>query len=267
LLIWSSARGHLLPSQDGLPACHAAGIAGAFLLVGLVLSLFGWRNAARWLVGLAIAELLVLSFPPVGDALVRYLENRARAARLAALLLRRHRRAGRRHRAGARGKGRVSPPGERLRPHLGLRRGSFSAKSRRGSSSRVAATWRKSGAGTTEAAAMRKFLIGLGVPDDAIVDEDKSINTIENIRNVRAMVGKAPIAWITSTYHMPRAMRLAALAGLDAAPFATDYRAQREMRSLWENWIFSSDALDFSIMALREIVALNLDVRARTLGQ
>ena len=36
---------------------------------------------------------------------------------------------------------------------------------------------------------MRAFLIDLGVPADAITDEGKALNTIENIRNVRAIIG------------------------------------------------------------------------------
>ena len=238
------------------------------LLLAIALRLFGWRRAARWLVGLAIAELLVLSFPPVGDALVRYLENQARVAELASprccfdaiVVL----------------GGGIAPAlaGKGEFPHLvnGSDRIWLAARLYHDKvAPRIIVAgggyMAKSGIVTTEAAAMRKFLVDLGVPDDAIVDEDKSVNTIENIRNVRAMVGKAPIALITSAHHMPRAMQLSALAGLDAVPFPTDYRSQREMRPVWENWLFSSDALDFSIMALREIVALNLDIRARSLGQ
>src|SRR5262249_18220224 len=95
---------------------------------------------------------------------------------------------------------------------------------------------------TTEAAAMRQFLPDLGVPADAIVEEAKSINTIENIRNVRAMVGDKRVALVTSAYHMPRALQLAALARLEVLAFPTDFRSLRDARPTWENWIFSSDA-------------------------
>src|SRR5260370_4605511 len=53
------------------------------LALGMALALFGWRRFARWLVALAIVELLVMSFPPLADAMIRYLENQARAAELA----------------------------------------------------------------------------------------------------------------------------------------------------------------------------------------
>ena len=114
---------------------------------------------------------------------------------------------------------------------------------------------------------LRAALAESGVPDEAIVDEGKSINTIGNIRNVRALVGGGRVALVTSGYHMPRAMQLAALAKLDAAAFPTDFRSLRSIRPTWENWIFSLDALDMSITALREIIAMKLDIRARALGE
>src|SRR5262245_65642509 len=55
----------------------------AALVLGLALALFGWRRCGRWLVALAIVELLVMSFPPVADTMLRYLEDQARTAGLA----------------------------------------------------------------------------------------------------------------------------------------------------------------------------------------
>jgi len=66
---------------------------------------------------------------------------------------------------------------------------------------------------------------------------------------------------------MPRALELAALAKLDVAAFPTDFRSVRSSRPIWENWIFSGDALDLAIVALREIIALKLDVRAGALDE
>jgi uncharacterized SAM-binding protein YcdF (DUF218 family) len=81
------------------------------------------------------------------------------------------------------------------------------------------------------------------------------------------MVGNGRVALVTSGYHMPRALQLAALAKLDVAAFPTDFRSGREARPIWENWIFSGDALDLSAIALREIIAMKLDIRARALGE
>jgi uncharacterized SAM-binding protein YcdF (DUF218 family) len=239
------------------------------LVLGLALALFGWRRPGHWLVALAIVELLVMSFPPVVDAMLRYLEDQARAAELASprccfdaiVVL----------------GGGVAPamPTEREFPHLveGADRVWLAARLYR---AQVAPRIVVAGGGymaepdnpaTTEAAGMRQFLVDLGVPADAIVDESKSNNTIENIRNVRAIVGDGRVALITSAYHMPRALQLAAVAKLDVAAFPTDFRSLREARPPWENWIFSGDALNLAIVALREIIALKLDIRARVLGE
>jgi len=237
------------------------------LVLGLVLGLFGWRRLARWLVALAIAELLVMSFPPVADALIRHLEEQAEAAELASprccfdaiVVL----------------GGGLAPamPPEREFPRLvnGADRIWLAARLYH---RKVAPRIIVSGGGymaqpdtpaTTEAAGMRQFLIDLGVPSEAIVDEAASRNTIENIRNIRALVGNGRVALITSAYHMARTLHLAALAKLDVAAFPTDYRSVRSSRPLWENWIFSGDALELSGIALREIVGDKLDIRARAL--
>jgi hypothetical protein len=64
-----------------------------------------------------------------------------------------------------------------------------------------------------------------------------------------------------------RALQRAALAKLNVAAFPTDYRSLRETRPTWENWIFSGTALELSSVALREIIAMKLDIRARALGE
>jgi uncharacterized SAM-binding protein YcdF (DUF218 family) len=114
---------------------------------------------------------------------------------------------------------------------------------------------------TSEAEAMRRFLLDLGVPDGAIVSEGGSRNTIENIRNVRRMVGDAPVALVTSAFHMPRAMRIARQAGLNAAAFPTDWSYPVAIRPVWENWVPSADAMGGSIVSLRENLALMFDHR------
>jgi uncharacterized SAM-binding protein YcdF (DUF218 family) len=108
---------------------------------------------------------------------------------------------------------------------------------------------------------MRVFLLDLGVPGEAITNEGKALNTIENIRNVRAIVGDGRVALVTSAFHMPRALQLAARAGLRAAAFPTDYQAVTENRLPWENWLPSVEGLRMSTAALKEIVALLFDFR------
>jgi uncharacterized SAM-binding protein YcdF (DUF218 family) len=71
-----------------------------------------------------------------------------------------------------------------------------------------------------EAVAMREFLFILGVPADRIIMEDRSLSTIENMRETRKLVGDGRVALVTSGYHMPRALRLARQVGLNAEVFS-----------------------------------------------
>jgi len=108
------------------------------------------------------------------------------------------------------------------------------------------------------------LLAGVGEIEKAITEYRRAIadlNTIENIRNVRAMIGDGRVALVTSAYHMPRAMRLAARAKLEVGAFPTDFQAVPSVRLPWDNWMPSVDGLGSSIQAIKELIALNLDLR------
>ena len=240
---------------------------GALLALGL--AAFRWRRLALLVLVLAVAHTVVLSFPPVADMLMGSLESRSRAAQASAptccydaiVVL-------------GGGIGAASPP-ELPDPHLndGADRVWQAARLwKRGVAPRIIVSGgsflaQHGGPPTTEAEAMRTFLIDLGVPADAITDEGKALNTIENIRNVRAIVGQGRVALVTSAYHMPRALQLAALAGLNVGAFPTDYQVVPASRLPWDDWLPSVGGLSASNLALREIVALNLDYRRSSLGR
>ena len=70
-----------------------------------------------------------------------------------------------------------------------------------------------------EAIAMRDWLMAQGVPEEAILVEDASFNTEQNLDNARALMDKR--GWksavvVTSDYHLQRALWLARDAGIDA---------------------------------------------------
>jgi uncharacterized SAM-binding protein YcdF (DUF218 family) len=238
-------------------------------LLALVLLAFRWRRLALLVLVLAVAHVVILSFQPVGDALMGSLERRARAAAALAppccydaiVVL----------------GGGIAPahPPEMPEPDLneGADRIWQAARLwKRGAAPRIIVSGgsflaQHGGPGLTEADAMRVFLIDLGVPADAITDEGKALNTIENIRNVRAIIGNGRVALVTSAYHMPRAMQLAAQAGLDVGAFPTDYQVVPATRLPWDNWLPSIDGMNLSNLALREIIALNLDYRRSSLDQ
>ncbi len=238
-------------------------------LLALVLVAFRLRRLALFVLGLAVAHVVILSFVPVSDALMGSLESRARAAAALApaccydaiVVL-------------GGGIGAAHPP-ELPQPHLndGADRIWEAARLwKRGVAPRIIVSGgsflaQHGGPPATEADAMRVFLLDLGVPSDVITDEGKALNTIENIRNVRAIVGKGQVALVTSAYHMPRALQLAARAGLAAGAFPTDYQVVPKVRLPWEKWLPSIGGLSQSNLAIREIVALNLDYRRSSLDQ
>lgn len=69
----------------------------------------------------------------------------------------------------------------------------------------------------SEAQAMADILISAGVPADAIILEDRSTTTGENIANAKALIADGPVIIVTDWYHAPRARLIARRAGLAAA--------------------------------------------------
>jgi uncharacterized SAM-binding protein YcdF (DUF218 family) len=240
------------------PASMAVG-----LLLGGVLAVVGLRRFGMLVVLMAIAETLVMSFPPVADALLEPLQDKARAAAAQApaccydaiVVL-------------GGGMTPAAPP-FLTEPDLsdGADRIWHAAQLyHRGVARRVIVSGgsfveQRGGPATSEAEAMRRFLIDLGVPLEAIVSEGNSLNTLENIRNVRQMVGDARVALVTSAFHMPRALKIARQGNLNVGAFPTDWRLPPEARPPWENWVPSIAAMAWSSISLREHIALLLDRR------
>ncbi|GEP58261.1 YdcF family protein [Reyranella soli] len=240
------------------PASMAVG-----LLLGGILALVGLRRLGVLVAALAVGETLVMAFPPVSDALLEPLQAKARAAAAEApaccydaiVVL----------------GGGVTPaaPPFLMDPDLAdaADRVWYAARLyHRGIARRVIVSGGSLLAGNsepakTEAEAMRRFLVDLGVPSEAIVSEGNSMNTLENIRNVRQMVGEARVALVTSAFHMPRALKIARQGNLNVGAFPTDWRLPAEARPSWDNWVPSIAAMAWSSISLREHVALLLDRR------
>jgi uncharacterized SAM-binding protein YcdF (DUF218 family) len=94
----------------------------------------------------------------------------------------------------------------------------------------------------SEARAARTILIDLGVPPERLVLESTSRNTWENFTNSQAIVKpKRGDHWvlITSAYHMPRAMKIAAKVNWPMIPWPSDYMTAAgfhfEVREFSEN--------------------------------
>ncbi len=106
---------------------------------------------------------------------------------------------------------------------------------------------------TSEAAAMRVLLRDLGVPDSAMLLEEKSRTTDENTRFSAGLLrqrGIKKILLVTSALHMKRALRYWQGEGIEVQPAATDYEARAV--PAWHLWLPSAKALEASARALKE---------------
>jgi len=87
-------------------------------------------------------------------------------------------------------------------------------------------------------AAMRDYLVWRGVPREAIVTEDRSSSTRENAVNTAKVAGgmTGPFVLLTSDFHMWRASRAFAKAGMKIAPRpAPDmFKRSRDWRNRWK---------------------------------
>lgn len=236
----------------------------ASMVVGLIaasaFTLLGFHKLGRAVGILAVAELAILSVPPVADALVSILEDQAQEAAVhtpaccyAAIAV-----------LG----GGIQPaiPPTRPEPHLveGADRIWFAARLfHRGVAPLIIVSGRGyGGPASTEAGAMRLLLLDFGVPSDAIILDGEARNTFENIKNVHALVKDGRVALVTSAFHMPRALRFAQLAHMSVGAFPTDFRSVPATHSPWESLgIPSLQGLSTSTVALREILALVFDRR------
>ncbi len=245
------------------PASLAVGV-----VLWLMLRLVGWRRLAVVPFGLALVQILVLSFPPVAGMLNRQLEEKARKLVAgnrpccydAIVVL----------------GGSIAPaaPPYTMEPELNDASDRIWQAARMfkaGAAPRIIVTGgsfveQQGGPATTEAEAMRRFLVDLGVPSDAIVSEGKALNTIENIRNVRELVKEGRVAIVTSAFHVPRAARLARQGGLDFAIFGVDWSVPDDAIAWWEAWLPSVTALGESNLAIKELVALTVDRRGESLA-
>jgi len=101
-----------------------------------------------------------------------------------------------------------------------------------------------------EAAASRDYLLARGVPDAAIVVEDRSTSTQENFAFAKGLLDERlgdgyGIAFVTNEYHVWRAGRLAEQTGLDA----------RHLHSATRWYVWPSSYLRESVAVLATLIA------------
>lgn len=119
------------------------------------------------------------------------------------------------------------------------------------------------GKGRSEASRMAKTIQALGVPESALVLEDRSRTTEENALFTARLArehGIQRILLVTSSLHMPRASLMFEDVGIDAIPVPVPERTEEESWS--DRWIPTGRAMWRSGRALKEYGGL-LAVRLR----
>lgn len=111
------------------------------------------------------------------------------------------------------------------------------------------------GVGTPEAKAMKLFLLDLGVPPSAIVQEQRSRTTEENAYYTAELLREweqRDILLVTSATHMKRARLYFEAQGLLVVPAATDYKSARITSSYC--CLPNADALNESGLVFKELL-------------
>jgi uncharacterized SAM-binding protein YcdF (DUF218 family) len=109
----------------------------------------------------------------------------------------------------------------------------------------------------SEAEVMAEALERLGVPRSHMVLEGRSINTYQQAREVRALIGTdGPIVLVTTSTHMPRALALFKAQGLKPVPSPSRANDLPWHGPAWSRFLPDAGALAASQMALYEYLAL-----------
>jgi uncharacterized SAM-binding protein YcdF (DUF218 family) len=94
--------------------------------------------------------------------------------------------------------------------------------------------------------------VELGFPRDRIVEIDTARDTAEEVAALSRLAGEERIALVTSAWHLPRAMTLAARERLNAFPCPADFLGRHKAGETlaWVTW--NSESLSNSTRAWRE---------------
>ena len=93
-----------------------------------------------------------------------------------------------------------------------------------GVSDKIIVSGDNSGESYDEVSAMAKYLITNGVPENAIIRDDRGFSTYETMYNCVIEGGYKSIIAVTQEYHLYRAVYIGVSMGADVDGYATDYR-------------------------------------------
>lgn len=110
-----------------------------------------------------------------------------------------------------------------------------------------------------EAPVVRRILLDLGAPENQVIVESKSRDTMENAENCQKIIEKLgfrrPVL-VTSAYHMKRSLEAFRKAGIRPVPLPAQFRTGSGSSRIWSDYLPTAGALHTSCMALREYLGL-----------
>ena len=102
------------------------------------------------------------------------------------------------------------------------------------------------------AATQAQASVALGVDRSRILLVDTARDTEDESVVMKAIVGEAPIALVTSAWHMPRAAALFRAAGVNALPCPADFNARIAPEFRWTDLGWDAESLNRSTEAIHE---------------
>ncbi|MCL4455923.1 MAG: YdcF family protein [Nitrospirae bacterium] len=109
----------------------------------------------------------------------------------------------------------------------------------------------------TEASIGKRFMVDLGVPDNKVIKEEKSRDTIENAKytaEICEKLGYKKPLLVTSAYHMKRSVMSFEKAGMKVIPFPVQFKTWKNRKYGWES--FLPKGFENSHRALHEYLGL-----------
>ncbi|HWA08825.1 MAG TPA: ElyC/SanA/YdcF family protein [Opitutaceae bacterium] len=104
----------------------------------------------------------------------------------------------------------------------------------------------------THASVLAAAALSLGVGPDRIIRSETGRDTEEESQAVRQLIGDAPVALVTSAWHLPRAVALFRHAGVDVLPCPADFLGKVVPGLSVSDFACEPEALVRSTYAVRE---------------
>jgi uncharacterized SAM-binding protein YcdF (DUF218 family) len=109
---------------------------------------------------------------------------------------------------------------------------------------------------TPESETLAKTAALMGVGENDMIRENKSLDTADQAKLISRTVGRSRFILVTSAIHMPRSMALFRKFGLDPIPAPTEYLVVRQSRTHPQAFFPSSGSLGEMEAAIHEYLGL-----------